>query len=641
MKRIIACILILCAVSLVACGEMPKDSTDSTDTVNESEMPDTDISWEDYQIVIPAEASREIKSAARKLQTSVKDNIGVHLYIVADNSDGLEKQTEILVGNTSRLSHATLKYLDYSITKVSDRAVINGGSDEAIAFAVDWYIDNCVKSRDILPYEDYTYNAEYPLENMTLGTLKLSEYTVNFTDVGDISTVVSFTEKLSQLTGVRAELQKGTASERSIVLTHGTLTDITMSGNTVNLCAGLGEEMNYVTDMFVTYLLNAEGDTVKMLNVPYYKNYFDKAEPHKLTYLENTYTKLMRGESINISYMGGSVTDGYGSTNQSTKSWRANITSWLADTYGVRVNANKASIGGTGSYFGAFRYDTDIAAKQVPDLLFIEFAINDRYKKSTYDEVVRQSETLVLKAYEQNPNVDIIYVLTFDNITYASDYEQLRAHRDVAEHYGLLCIKLGDLFFSHIEAENRAREDYFADGVHPNDNGYALYTEFIKSAILYDFPEGEVKDTQISAHILPESLAEAPMTNAHMITSQYMDLSNSSGWSYQAQNFASKGMQFGGRVYSEASGSKFTFKFVGTDIGLLCGVGSNRGRISVSIDGGEAIIIDTYDRSQDAMPFVIASMLNEGEHTVTVELLDNANSASTGIGVEIGALLIN
>ncbi|MBQ4137612.1 MAG: hypothetical protein IJD67_05815, partial [Clostridia bacterium] len=41
-----------------------------------------------------------------------------------------------------------------------------------------------------------------------------------------------------------------------------------------------------------------------------------------LEYLQNTYYRLTNDKKLNIVSVGGSVTDGYGATDQNTKSWR-------------------------------------------------------------------------------------------------------------------------------------------------------------------------------------------------------------------------------------------------------------------------------------------------------------------------------
>lgn len=172
---------------------------------------------------------------------------------------------------------------------------------------------------------------------------------------------------------------------------------------------------------------------------------------HSFKYLENTYYKLTVDKYLTVGFLGGSVTDGYGASNQAKKAWPRLVVDKLQSEFSAYVTEERKSIGGTGSALAPFRYEHDLKSAK-PDLLFIEFAINDCYQGYSYDEVVRYSESIVRKAYSLNPYIDIVYVLTCDNGTKDSDYEQLRAHRDVANKYGLLCIKLADGLFAEMKS---------------------------------------------------------------------------------------------------------------------------------------------------------------------------------------------
>ncbi len=361
------------------------------------------------------------------------------------------------------------------------------------------------------------------------------------------------------------------------------------------------------------------------------------------TYLNNTYYKLTKDKSLNIVYMGGSVTSGYGASDQNTKSWRAYTTKWIKECFpDATVNGINAAIGGTGSYLADFRFDTDVAAKD-PDLLFIEFAINDRYNAQTQENVVRTSETLVQKAYAANPNIDIVYVLTFDQSVRQYDYEQLKGHRDVAKKYGLPFIKLGKSFYSMLQKTGDDFSKYFMDSVHPNDVGYEYYFGLIKEFLGSELIKDTAVETELKAKTLPEkNVSKLPlMTDARLIVSNKIDLSSSDGWKHQAANFSYMGMRYSGRVFSNTVGSKLTFTFEGTDVGLLYGIGPSMGKVSCTVDGGDPVVIDAYSASLNPKEKPLTWSLAPGKHTVVIELLGEKNSSSQGHDFEIGAILVN
>ena len=109
-------------------------------------------------------------------------------------------------------------------------------------------------------------------------------------------------------------------------------------------------------------------------------------------YLNNTAFLIERKKELNIACIGGSVTEGYGSTDKKEKSWPVLLGRWMEQTYGIRVNLVNAGIGGTSSSLGNYRFDAEIAPAK-PDLFFIEFAVNDFYEGFDYRTTRRYSES--------------------------------------------------------------------------------------------------------------------------------------------------------------------------------------------------------------------------------------------------------
>ena len=93
--------------------------------------------------------------------------------------------------------------------------------------------------------------------------------------------------------------------------------------------------------------------------------------------LDNVITKLTDGQEVRIAYFGGSITAANG--------WRPQTLEWFRQTWPqatvVEINA---AIGGTGSDLGVFRCAQDVLAHD-PDLIFVEFAVNDGGADPVYD----------------------------------------------------------------------------------------------------------------------------------------------------------------------------------------------------------------------------------------------------------------
>lgn len=354
--------------------------------------------------------------------------------------------------------------------------------------------------------------------------------------------------------------------------------------------------------------------------------------------LHNLSVKLKRGESINVAYIGGSVTEGYGASNKKEKSWPTLVSRWISEKYGVEVNSHNEGIGGTSSYLANFRFDTDIAPHK-PDLFFIEFAVNDYYENFSYEAVARNSESLISRAYELNPYMDIVYVFTFDLHEEKNDYEQLRAHRDVADKYGLLSIKMSEFMYPYCETTGDSIHDHYIDWVHPNDYGYQTYAQIIHEQLEANIESEPQDDMLIKHQFLGDE--EKLITGAHFVYADTDNVTNAKDWIYEHGVFSYLGGRYGGRLKSDIVGSSFDFKFNGKNLGIFYGADVNRGKVSISVDGGKAIVLDGYRWTSNPKELEIISFSTAGEHTAKFTLLEEKNEKSNSHFFEIGVFFVS
>ncbi|MEM6768164.1 MAG: SGNH/GDSL hydrolase family protein, partial [Bacteroidota bacterium] len=119
--------------------------------------------------------------------------------------------------------------------------------------------------------------------------------------------------------------------------------------------------------------------------------------------LPNFFNKIQRGESIVIGYIGGSITRAEG--------YRILSEEWIENEYtNPDVNGINAGVGGTGSQLGVFRLGEGVLYAN-PDLVFIEFAINDGSPSNT-DNLKKTMEGMVRQVWRKNPFTDICFLYT-------------------------------------------------------------------------------------------------------------------------------------------------------------------------------------------------------------------------------------
>src|SRR5438093_5270152 len=208
--------------------------------------------------------------------------------------------------------------------------------------------------------------------------------------------------------------------------------------------------------------------------------------------LPNVLSKLKAGADVRIAYFGGSITAQDG--------WRPKTLNWFRQHFpNARVKEINAAIGGTGSDLGVFRLQHDVLEHK-PDLLFIEFAVND--DGAPTQQIYRCMEGIVRQTWRHDPNTDICFVYTLaGDMLETLQREQFpssaSAMEKVADHYAIPSIhvglevarleKAGKLLFKgekpKTETERAALSDkilFSPDGVHPyTDSGHQLYFEAV------------------------------------------------------------------------------------------------------------------------------------------------------------------
>ena len=356
--------------------------------------------------------------------------------------------------------------------------------------------------------------------------------------------------------------------------------------------------------------------------------------------LSNTYYRLQREKELKVAYIGGSVTYGVGATDREQYSWRARTTAWLQETYsGAKVTEINAAISGTGSAYGAHRavYDLKLQSEtERPDLVFIEFAINDMYDGVSAEDAKLYTESLVKTIYQYAPQADIIFVFTTDRGQGNACYRTIEAHMEVAEAYQLPCISVGARLYDEIVVENGGQAPtsdtdpvwakYFTDGVHPTDAGYEKYASYVTAYLREIFSQQETIPMELEDAFCPEETLSSVLVNPHTV--------DFSGHTFNSENIT---LNTDGSIESNVAGTTFTFKFTGTDLRLLAYGTTTGADLEISIDGNESQTFSLYRSSGQWKPILVAQGLQKGEHTVTITLRES----EYGLDMTIRDILIS
>lgn len=340
------------------------------------------------------------------------------------------------------------------------------------------------------------------------------------------------------------------------------------------------------------------------------------------------------GAELKIGYFGGSITAQPG--------WRVKTLAHFQKTYPqAKLSEINAAIGGTGSDLGVCRLKQDML-DQKPDLLFVEFAVNDGGAQP--EQIIRCMEGIVRQTWKALPECDICFVYTVTEALVPAMLDgkfqrSASAMESVADHYGIPTIHMGmevaklakagklewKAKLPKTDEEKKALADKFVfapDSVHPHvETGHELYLAAIVRSLK---PIAEASGKP-ATHAFAAALNPNNYENAKLVPITATKLSSGiSAVDVKTDDF---GKRWAARLPNLHTGSKpgetITFKFKGTRCALYDLVGPDCGQVIVTLDEQPAKIVprfDAYCTYHRLSSLMIGDGLPDTVHTVKIEI---------------------
>lgn len=321
--------------------------------------------------------------------------------------------------------------------------------------------------------------------------------------------------------------------------------------------------------------------------------------------LPNVFAKLKKGAAVKIAYLGGSITAQNG--------WRTQSREWLQTQFPkAQLSEINAAIGGTGSELGVFRVEADALASK-PDLLFVEFAVNDA--GAPPERIRKAMEGIVRKTWRVLPGTDIcfVYTVTFrDSPNLGNGKMMLSASvmETVADHYGIPSVNLGleaarmekagtlvmkstDALMTRVSGDElneaaglakdaKGRIIFSKDGVHPYpETGHVLYMQVLARALERLPGVGSVGPHELIAPLASDNWEQARQFRLDEVAQVSGDVARLDAKDGLAKQFANRMSP----LWKFSPGDSLRFKFKGTKVSIYDILGPDGSKLEIAVDG--------------------------------------------------------
>lgn len=327
-------------------------------------------------------------------------------------------------------------------------------------------------------------------------------------------------------------------------------------------------------------------------------------------------------DTLNIVFLGGSITEGVGSSSYKSSEvdyvnkdgsivfpncYAGEVGSYFKEKYKNKtVNIYNSGIGGTNSMLGLYRLRDEVICYD-PDMVFVEFAVNDQ-NAPAQGAIYMEAIVRELLKLENPPIINFIY--TTDESFKTARIE----HHKVADYYGIPEHDLQSVVEAEVASGKYKIRELLGDGTHPTDTGHKLYADsIIKNLETGNFyKKCEKKEDKLSR----ESFDFPRIENAK-------GAENDGNWYIGNTN---------GRdtyITTGVLGATLKFSFYGTKFGLLIAC-SAKGSAEVFIDGKKIGDVTPYGAMMNLNFY--RDGLKDAEHTAEIKVKADS-SGNIGLGI--------
>ena len=260
-----------------------------------------------------------------------------------------------------------------------------------------------------------------------------------------------------------------------------------------------------------------------------------------------------------------------------------------------------------------------------PDIIFVEFAVNDRIYASMDSSIY--FEGLIRECSKYTNKIIIIDMPTgmCDACT--------TIHKKIAYFYNLPVIDVQDAVWRKIGNREITWTKISIDNLHPNDKGHELYYEIIKEEL------EKINLEEIEMKIDYRVISKYKFINPSLIEHSNKKIEYYGKWTEDVYNLNNK-FKYG--AVSNTIGDTVIFKFKGKHLAMMNLLSRDGGKLVCQLDEKYGFYIDLFMESDNHFDTTInINNLENTEHTLTMVIDKDRNPKSSGNKIVIGGFLID
>lgn len=362
--------------------------------------------------------------------------------------------------------------------------------------------------------------------------------------------------------------------------------------------------------------------------------------------LQNSAIKFATQKTGLVAYLGGSITHNPGWTQLVDQELKRRF----PETQFTFVRAGIPSVDSTGH---AFRFERDVLQQGIPDLLFVEAAVNDLHNSRSAVEALRGFEGIVRRARRANRAIDVV-ALHFADPKHSAELAAGRtpaviaSHERVAERYEIPSVNLASEVQRRIAAGQFVWERDFRD-VHPSPFGQRLYFQAIKRLFDKAWREPVPVEAATVERAMPAALDPFSYDAGQLVSPSRVR--SAAGfklerrWRPADKAGVREGFVDVDMFVGEQPNSTLSFAFEGRAVGLFLVAGPDAATLEYRVDGRDWKTQDTFTPWSSGLhipwALMLESELADAPHVLELRIASSHNSRSKGASLRIRDVLVN